>query len=569
MRVKISLKVKIVFLVVFVLFLGGSAVFFVVDKQISSFVLENIKNSYSREINSRATEYFDLSWPASLKIIGKYTEFAKAIEGIAGVSRLKVLDSNGIVIYSANPIEVGQNFIDSSSIKSALIGESSLTDINKDEKTADIYSPIKSEANDVRGIVYARIALTDDYYFLGNISYELLYSIGGLSIVFLVIIYFIFANAEREITDQGRTVIDKSKALEEEQRLDEAIMSSIAESLIVINKDGQIMLFNPEAERIIGHKSVDVEYRLYKKIILFCDKDGKEVTKNPITEALNLGKKITINIKEGLYIKNAKNELIPVSVSVAPVTAKGETIRGVVATIQDVTAEKELDKVRDEFVYIVVHELGNPIFALDGYLSIMQEDNKKYDKQTRNIIDSARGINQQLSSLVNDLLEMVRSESGQLKIDVTPIDLTSITKAVVESASIKAKLKKITINYKAGKLPKVMGDEQKVREVVTNLIDNAIKYTLEGGKVDIWHEEENGVVTSFVKDSGMGMEKEAVKHLFEKFFRVKSDQTKGISGTGLGLFICRQIVEKCGGKIWAESKEGEGSTFAFSLKKTR
>lgn len=569
MRVKISLKVKIVFLVVFVLFLGGSAVFFVVDKQISSFVLENIKNSYSREINSRATEYFDLSWPASLKIIGKYTEFAKAIEGIAGVSRLKVLDSNGIVIYSANPIEVGQSFIDSSSIKSALIGESSLTDINKDEKTADIYSPIKSEANDVRGIVYARIALTDDYYFLGNISYELLYSIGGLSIVFLVITYFIFANAEREITDQGRTVIDKSKALEEEQQLDEAIMSSIAESLIVINKDGQIMLFNPEAERIIGHKSVDVEYRLYKKIILFCDKDGKEVTKNPITEALNLGKKITINIKEGLYIKNAKNELTPVSVSVAPVTAKGETIRGVVATIQDVTAEKELDKVRDEFVYIVVHELGNPIFALDGYLSIMQEDNKKYDKQTRNIIDSARGINQQLSSLVNDLLEMVRSESGQLKIDVTPIDLTSITKAVVESASIKAKLKKITINYKAGKLPKVMGDEQKVREVVTNLIDNAIKYTLEGGKVDIWHEEENGVVTSFVKDSGMGMEKEAVKHLFEKFFRVKSDQTKGISGTGLGLFICRQIVEKCGGKIWAESKEGEGSTFAFSLKKTR
>jgi signal transduction histidine kinase len=115
-----------------------------------------------------------------------------------------------------------------------------------------------------------------------------------------------------------------------------------------------------------------------------------------------------------------------------------------------------------------------------------------------------------------------------------------------------------------------MGDEQKVKEVITNLVDNAIKYTPEGGKVEVWHDKtEDGLVATHVKDNGLGIDKESREHLFEKFFRVKNEKTQGISGTGLGLFICRQIVEKCGGKIWAESEEGQGSTFSFALKKPK
>lgn len=569
MRVNFSLKKKFFILLVLTLAWIGFLFYFVVEKEFVSYFENNTKNDFANHIQFHAPEYFDLSHPVSLKVGGKYDDYGKRIESISGVSNVRVLDPNGLVIYAQNPAEIGQNLIDSEGVKKSLSGDAALDSIDYTEKTARASAPIKSDGGEIRGVVTAKIDLAGATSFKDDFLLTVSLIMGGASIAFSVIAFWIFSNAEKEMDEQDRSTLDKSKALEEEQQLDEAIMSSIAESLIVINKDGQIMLYNPEAERITGHRSTDVEYRLYKKIIRFCDKEGKEVQKNPITEGLNSGERVTVNINEGLYVKSATNELIPISVSVAPITGKNETVRGVVATIQDITAEKELDKVKDEFVYIVVHELGNPIFALDGYLSILRDKCKGRDKQIKEIIESATGINQQLSSLVNDLLEMVKSESGQLKIDVNPIDLGKIFEAVIDSAKIKAKTKKITVNYIPEKTLNVMGDEQKIREVAINLIDNAIKYTPEGGKVEIWHEDKEGQITTFVKDNGMGISKESKKHLFEKFFRIKSETTKGISGTGLGLFICRQIVEKCGGRIWAESEEGEGSTFAFSLKKAK
>lgn len=566
MRVLASLKVRFVILTVIAFLVIGVGVFYISENQISAFLLENMKSTFASHVQMHAEEHFDLSSYANLKLSGNYTDYIESLKAIPGVSDIKLLGSNTQVIYSDTKTDIGQSFGSIPAVQKAIDGENVIENIDTKNKEAELYAPIKSPKGEVRGVVMASAVLSSSYLFKDSFILKLALTIGGISSLFAVIIYFLLSNSEREMHEKGRSIADKSKALEEEQQLDEAIMSSIAESLIVINKDGQIVVFNPEAERIIGHKSSNVEYRLYKKIIRFCDKEGKEIAKNPITESLNNGKKVMAGLKEDIYIKNSDNKLIPITVSVAPISGQNRIIKGVVATVQDATAEKELAKVKDEFVYVVAHELGNPIFALDGYLSILQDKAKRYDKQTKDIITSARGIDQQLSALVNDLLEVVRSQSGQLKIEVSPIDLSAIFSVVVENSKMKAATKKISINYKKANLPKVMGDEQKIREVATNLIDNAIKYTPEGGKVDVWHERKDKMVTSYVKDNGIGMDAEAQKQLFQKFFRVKTEKTKGISGTGLGLFICRQIVEKCNGKIWAESEEGKGSVFAFSLK---
>jgi two-component system sensor histidine kinase VicK len=142
-------------------------------------------------------------------------------------------------------------------------------------------------------------------------------------------------------------------------------------------------------------------------------------------------------------------------------------------------------------------------------------------------------------------------------------------KEVVQNEMFHAKEKKISISITSTKAPKAIGNNQKIKEVITNLVNNAIKYTPTDGTVKIIFNIDNNHLVTSIADSGIGISEENQKQLFKKFFRVKNKETVGISGTGLGLFIAKQIVEKCGGEIWATSKESKGSTFSFSLKTTK
>lgn len=537
--------------------------------EIRNFFIDAAQADFSNHVQKDALGYFDLERVSSLKNNGDYKKYAEYLDSLQGISDVTVIDPSGIIIYSHNDSLVGSPTAEGSVFVSALDGKSSIEKINFKEKTARFIAPIKSLHGQVRGVVIANGELADVLGEINSFTLKVLGLTGVAAFLFFVITYLIFNDATKSIEEQDRSIVDKSKALKEEEELDEAIMESVAESLIVINKDGQIMIFNNEAERLTGFKAAEVEYRLYRKILKFYDKNGDEQHHNPIAEALKTGKKVEIKIKDGYYIKDFEKKLTPIATAIAPITTGKNTVRGVVATIQDITIEKELDKVKDEFVYVVAHELGNPIFAIDGYLSILDEKIKKSDKETKSILASAKGVNQQLSSLVNDLLEAVRNEQGQLTCELIKMDLGQILKEVTSSASFKAKTKDIKVTYLESKIPKVIGNEQKIREVATNLIDNAIKYTPAKGTIEIHHEIEGNEVITHVRDTGYGMTEEEQEKLFDKFYRIKNDDTKGISGTGLGLFICRQIVEKCGGRIWAESEKGKGSTFSFSLKKTK
>lgn len=560
MRLKYAIVTLIAFLII------GAVVFFVTDNGLKNFILDSDKSRISSQIQNHANGTLDLEHPTSLKVDQKYISFIQSITIDESLKNIQLADPNGEIIFSYKPSDVGENVLSSTNVKQALSGSASLSNVDLDASTGQITIPIKNSNNAVRAVVIATAPLSSDLKNI-NATVAKMAGIAGLvSLIFVVILYYVFANAENTLLAQQNSIIDKSKALQEEQQLDEAIMSSVAESLVVINSHGQIMVFNKEAEKLTGVKANDVEYRLYRKILRLVDKDGKEISPNPITDALNEGKIIKKNIADGIFLKNSKKELIPISIGLAPIFEKGSRVSGVVATISDISAEKELDKVKDEFVYVVAHELGNPIFALDGYLSVLEDKLKNSSQKNQEILHSARSVNSQLSNLVNDLLEAVRNENGQLVFDTEQIDITSITKEVVDSASFKAKNKKISISYGPSKQPKLLGNSAKIKEVITNFVDNAIKYTPEGGHIDIWHDREEDMIATNVKDNGYGMNDEEQKNLFEKFYRVKNTNTKGIPGTGLGLFICRQIVEKCDGKVWAQSEEGNGSTFSFSLK---
>jgi signal transduction histidine kinase len=229
---------------------------------------------------------------------------------------------------------------------------------------------------------------------------------------------------------------------------------------------------------------------------------------------------------------------------------------------------RRLQELKNEFVFIASHELRSPVAVIKGYLSLIQEkgpDAVPADVAT--YLENVRLADERLSQLVDEILDIARSEAGKLSVSVRPTGLAAAVGAIIQEEQVLAEAKQIVIAHDVpDTLPEVMADEGRVKEVMANLVTNAIKYSPEGTAIKIYYEKKGRIVTTHVRDAGFGIAKKEQEHVFEKFFRSEASREKGIVGTGLGLFITKQLVEKMGGKMWFQSKEGGGSTFSFSLK---
>jgi signal transduction histidine kinase len=227
---------------------------------------------------------------------------------------------------------------------------------------------------------------------------------------------------------------------------------------------------------------------------------------------------------------------------------------------------RHLDKLKDEFVYIATHELKNPVTAMRGYLSLINEGlYGEVPKKLKDPLTQLNASNQQLVTLVNDLLQIARSEAKSITIHTETVDVCSIIEAVLGSLKPLADQKKLKLTHHClTKQLLVKADPDKLREIFNNLVSNAIKYS-ENGSISVYHIIEQGMVVTHVKDQGYGIAEKDQKKLFTRFYRVEEQVAKGIPGTGLGLFIVKQLIEKMGGRIWFTSKQGVGTTFSFSL----
>lgn len=231
---------------------------------------------------------------------------------------------------------------------------------------------------------------------------------------------------------------------------------------------------------------------------------------------------------------------------------------------------KQLQALKDEFVFIAAHELKTPVAAIKGYLSIINDGLAgPVSDKVKEFIGKVLNANSRLIRLVEDLLEVARADAGKITIAVAPIDTSSVVNETLSELKPLSDEKNIKMVYEpAADMPKVLADSGRVREVLVNLIGNAIKYMGNYStekNIDIYHEIKDGMLVTHIKDNGLGMSKESQAKLFQKFYRVATKDTATISGTGLGLFIVKQIIEKMNGTIGVESEEGKGSTFSFSL----
>lgn len=233
--------------------------------------------------------------------------------------------------------------------------------------------------------------------------------------------------------------------------------------------------------------------------------------------------------------------------------------------------EKELQKLKDQFVFIAAHELRTPVTAINwGLESVLQDPKRKIPKEMKAMLGTVYDSNQRLIKLVEDLLNVARIEAGTIKIEPKEIDVKEVVSGVIEEMESVFEEKPVTLNYSEPKEDiKAYADGDRIKQVLINLLSNATKYNLEKGTIDLSVIAEDGFAKIEIKDSGIGIKKEDMEKLFTKFGRVQGLETQDIPGTGLGLFLSKQIVELSGGEIYAESKHGKGSTFTFTIPLTK
>jgi len=372
---------------------------------------------------------------------------------------------------------------------------------------------------------------------------------------------------ERKIEMQ-KMMEDLGKAKEELERgkaKDEAILASIGEGLIAVDKNGRILIMNKAAENILGLKNTDMLGHHVSEIPLE-EESGHMIPTNrrPTAAAIASGKGI-----QRTYFSLRKDKTrFPIALNVTPIKLDGEII-GAVDIFRDITAELEVDRAKSEFVSLASHQLRTPLGIIKWYLEALEREVyiKKAPKIVQEHFEEVSKNNERVLSLVRDLLSVSRIEQDRVKDNPEVVDPKKIIEEVVDQMQIIAKKKKIDLHLiiKSGKVPSINIDVLRFHQVLENLITNALEYTPSPGRVDVIVKVVKNTLMISVKDTGIGVSPEDQKKLFTKFFRTEEAVGQDPEGSGLGLYVVKSYMEGWGGSVSVESKVGKGSTFTIAL----
>lgn len=360
--------------------------------------------------------------------------------------------------------------------------------------------------------------------------------------------------------------------LSTEQLKADAIMSSIGEGVMVIDGNKRIQLFNKAAQQLTGWDESSAQNIDYNLVLQLKTPDDQAINEfnDPFIEAW---KKRTEVVKSNLVMLTRGGRKIQLNISISPIfDAKGEA-SGAIALFRDISQEKEVERQKDEFVSTASHEMRTPVAAIEGYISLAMNSNvATIDDRAKKYLEKAHDTIGHLGELFRDLLSVTKAEEGLLAGRMEAVNLGQLLQSAVDDMEFTAQKKSLTLVYQIGAQPGktisplyyVAANPERLREVVMNLIDNGIKFTSEGG-LKVILEGNDKDVTVGISDSGVGIAAEDISHLFQKFYRIDNSATRTIGGTGLGLYLCRRLIESFNGRIWVESRPGSGSTFRFSL----
>ncbi|HAJ57309.1 MAG TPA: PAS domain-containing sensor histidine kinase [Candidatus Omnitrophica bacterium] len=360
-----------------------------------------------------------------------------------------------------------------------------------------------------------------------------------------------------ELADIKAKLAERTKAQGSGQAQQEAILSSMAEGVLVLDKKGGIVLMNPSLRK---NFFVDITPEGRKPL---------EVTRNIVVGDMadmvlkGQGKAV---ISREISVQGQEEKIF--KVNGVPIV-QADSVEGAILVFHDITELRRLERLRQDFVANVSHELRTPLSSIKGYAETLLEGALDDKANARDFVGIIHHDSERLSKLIDDLLDLSKIESGKMKMVFLPVELQGVIRRIAAVLENQAKSKAISVSVDApAGLPKVMADESRLSQVILNLLDNAVKYTPQGGSVKISARIDNDFVRVGVSDTGIGIPDEDVSRIFERFYRVDKARSRELGGTGLGLSIVKHIVSAHNGQVWVSSEPGKGSTFSFTIPTT-
>jgi len=366
----------------------------------------------------------------------------------------------------------------------------------------------------------------------------------------------------KAIGEMGIQSRSKIEEISKEKDYLQTILKGMMEGVLVVDGRGRILMVN-DALRGLLSLSSDVSDKMPLEIIRNAELEGA------IRKAIEDGENIALE----LDLNESGEKVIEVNVvSILPsgrqIDEDSEGIRGAIAVFHDITRLKQLEKIRQDFVANVSHELRTPLTTIKGYAETLLEGALKED-QAFQFVQVIKRHTDRLTKIVEDLLMLSRIETREFQLKWEDVSVRDFIDDIIDFVRDPAERKKISLSR--NEVPsslRVKGDRSYLEQILMNLLDNAIKYTPEAGRVIVSAVEKDSKDIQFsVQDNGIGIPKEDLSRIFERFYRVDKGRSKELGGTGLGLSIVKHLVQAHGGKVWVESQMGKGSTFCFTLPK--
>lgn len=358
--------------------------------------------------------------------------------------------------------------------------------------------------------------------------------------------------------------------------LAELALKNIHDGVIITDKSGVIQFINPAAITMTecgsADKAIGLDYGLLLKLET---KEGRELSEaeNPLIRAMNTNQPLE-NCQVCL-IASQSDKRLPICISVLPVDGLGQNR---IITFRNITKELAEEGEQTEFISTASHEMRTPVATIDGYLSLaLNPQTATIDARAQGYLTAAQKASKHLGKLFQDLLDVTKLDDGKVKPHFEPVEMSDLVKTISNDFITRAKEAKLnftfgsnnSINFGENRQMSqvVYGfvDTNFMREIMDNLIENAIKYTPAGGSIYVNVRGDGDRVLINVTDTGIGISADDLGHIFQKFYRADNSDTRTIGGTGLGLYLVKQRAEAMGGRVWAESAFGEGSTFFVSL----
>ncbi len=363
-----------------------------------------------------------------------------------------------------------------------------------------------------------------------------------------------------DVTEQN----EAEEALHLATRQRELILESVGDGIYGIDLDGRLTFINQAAARALGYTPEQLTGRDIHEVIHHSHADGTPYSKatSPILQAMR--RRETVRMRDEVFWRQDGNS-IPVEYSANPLIENGQ-ISGMVVAFQDISERRRLEKMKDEFISTVSHELRTPLTSLRASLGLISSGSldKRPEKQ-RQMIDMAIGNCDRLVRLVNDILDFDSVEKGRLPLHRQAVEAIDLLRRAADVAHTAASQCHIGFRIDAPQVL-VLADQERILQVLNELVTNAIKFSPPDTSIRLVAQPtENGEVCFTVEDQGRGITPEKLGRIFERFQQGDASDSRALGGTGLGLALCRSIVEQHGGRIWAESTPGHGSRFLFTL----